>query len=258
MEKYFKMRSIAIIPAYNEEKNIKEVIEKTKKYVDSVLVINDGSIDRTREIAEKADAILINLKKNHGKGYALRKGFEYAIKNKFDRTVTLDADLEHDPHDIPLLLKNLKEKEFIGGGREKYKSVIRKLLNLWASFWIYLVIGKKVDATCGFRAYKISALKKLNLKSIGFEIDLETLLEATNKNLKFSQINISENTKDKGSNMSLKNFLELNNFFDRWIISNYNQLQISRLRNIFLVSSAYIGLLLSNILEVLLWILRYQ
>ena len=99
-----KKKIFAIIPAYNEEKQINSVINKTKKYVDEVIVVDDGSKDSTGEIAKKSNAIVLRHLVNLGKGAALKTGCDYAVKNKAGIIIAVDADAQHDPKEIPNFL----------------------------------------------------------------------------------------------------------------------------------------------------------
>ena len=98
------MKTLIIIPAYNEELTIGSVVALARKYGD-VLVVDDGSADRTSEIARNAGAFVIKHETNMGKGAALRTGFEYALSMDYKIVVTLDADGQHNPDEIPVLLE---------------------------------------------------------------------------------------------------------------------------------------------------------
>ena len=108
-----KKKIFAIIPAYNEEKRISKVNKETKKYVDNVVVVDDGSKDRTKEAAKKAKAIVLRHLVNLGKGAALKTGCDYAVKNKADIMIVIDADAQHDPNEIPKFLKNIKRYDIV-------------------------------------------------------------------------------------------------------------------------------------------------
>ena len=99
---------IAVIPAYNEELHIKEVIKETKKYVDEVIVVDDGSIDETFKNSSTADFRLKHIV-NMGKGLAMSTGFEAALKKGATIVVFIDADLQHDPKDIVPLLNKINQ-----------------------------------------------------------------------------------------------------------------------------------------------------
>ena len=112
------MKTLIIIPAYNEELTIGSVVALAKKYGD-VLVVDDGSGDRTSEIAREAGAIVIRHNTNMGKGAALKTGFEYALSREYEIVVTLDADGQHNPDEIPLLMEPIirGEADLVIGSR---------------------------------------------------------------------------------------------------------------------------------------------
>ncbi len=91
-----KNKILVVIPAYNEEKKIKKIIEKCLRYSRYVLAIDDGSSDNTLKEIKKTKTICLTNKSNKGKGYSLRRGFKYAIENGFNIVITLDADGQHD------------------------------------------------------------------------------------------------------------------------------------------------------------------
>ena len=100
------MKICAVIPAFNNETTISEVVEKTQREIDHVVVVDDGSTDETARLAEDTGAHVIRVSKNKGKGNVLRIGFRYALANDFDAIITLDADLQHDPSEIPKFVKH--------------------------------------------------------------------------------------------------------------------------------------------------------
>ena len=102
------MSNVAVLlPAYNEEVSIASMIILSSKYADEVIVIDDGSTDRTSEVSKRAGATVLRHKTNQGKGAALKTGFKYA--EKYDVIVTLDADGQHNPSEIPNLVKPIEE-----------------------------------------------------------------------------------------------------------------------------------------------------
>jgi len=100
-------RSLVIIPCYNEEATVGSIVLQTKRYVDTVVVVDDGSTDNTAEIAKEAGAIVLSHLKNKGKGAALKTGFQFALENDFDYVVTIDGDGQHNPLEIPAVLGNV-------------------------------------------------------------------------------------------------------------------------------------------------------
>jgi glycosyltransferase involved in cell wall biosynthesis len=120
---------LAVMPAFNEERTISDIIKNTRKYVDEVVMIDDFSSDRTSEIAKKAGATVLRHKENRGLGGALRTGFDYALKNKADIIITIDADGQHDPDEIPKFIEKIQSGyHFVLGTRDLSKYPFTKKL----------------------------------------------------------------------------------------------------------------------------------
>ncbi len=149
----------AVIPAYNEEKRIADVIKKTRKYVDEVLVIDDGSSDKTALVAKKAGARVLSNKKRGGYTAALKRGFKNAVG---DLIITLDADGEHNPEEIPDLIKPLltNRADLVLGEREKIARISERFLNWLTNFNLQIN-----DTGTGFRAIRKDLAMKLDLKA---------------------------------------------------------------------------------------------
>lgn len=239
------MKSLAIIPAYNEDKNIlEEVVEKTKKYVSRVLVIDDGS-----KIPLKIkNCVLLRNEPNQGKGNSLIRGFNYAIKNNFDIIITLDADGEHNPEDIPNFLEKINNYDFVIGERKVYRNLKRKLLNRFATFWFTLLIPGIKDMYCGFRAIKVNKLKNIPLKQSSFELEPEMLLESVKKNIKIGFVDIETKSIEK-THFSFNNYLNTNDLYDRWVLENYKELNINIFKKLFLLGSAKTGLIITKLIK---------
>lgn len=188
------MKVIALIPAYNEENTIAKVIVKTSKYVDKIIVFDDGSTDSTGEIATKLNVEVIRSERNFGKGYALAELFKKAMQYSADIIVTLDADMQHDPDQIPLLVKTLIENDadIVIGSRflnESYSKLpgYRKIGNMILNFVTSNLI---TDTQCGFRAYKKSAIKDLIPAEMGYSADSEIIMKALDRKLKIIEVPI--------------------------------------------------------------------
>ena len=97
----------AVIPAYNEEKNLGLILKKVKAHSIDIIVIDDGSIDQTATIAEREGAHLIRHPINKGKGDAIRNGFQLALEKGYDIIISLDADGQHDPGEIPHFIEKI-------------------------------------------------------------------------------------------------------------------------------------------------------
>ena len=210
------MKTITIIPAYNEEKTIRMVVKEAKRHVDEVVVVYDKSGDKTlEEIQDLCD--IITIKRRRGKGYALRLGFVYALKKKYDIIVMIDADGEKDPREIGKLIEYLKNEyaDMVVGTRDSFRSKWRKTFNLFTSWWINLATGYNLtDVSSGFNVYHYLSLKKMSLKSNSFEIEIEIILEAKKNNLKVIGHPISSPYISR-SKLGFRHAIEINNFFDK-------------------------------------------
>jgi len=190
------MKTIAVIPAYNEEKTIGKVIRDAKKFVDEVIVVDDGSTDRTKEIAKMENVNLIIHGKNLGYGKSLIDGIEEAIKRDADYIITLDADGQHNPKDIPRFIEELnKGYEVVIGSRfaERTSNLTLKrniaLRLLALEFFIFTGLLLK-DVQSGYRGYKAEILKNIEFKEKGMGFSVESLIKLKKKNAKFKEIPI--------------------------------------------------------------------
>jgi len=200
----------AVIPGYNVEKTVGKVVKETKKYVDEVIYVDDGSFDKSSKIAKKMGALIVKYKPNMGKGYALRTGFKYAIELGADVIITLDSDGQHYPKYIPQFLKTLKKYDVVIGSRYagRFYTFPRNVignfgLNFITNFLSYgpqnLFRHKWLgDTQSGYRAFKIEALKKMNLKSKRYEIEGEITFEIAKNKLKVKEISIITKARIKG------------------------------------------------------------
>ncbi len=200
-----KGKSLIIIPAYNEEKYIEEIIKEVRKNTnEDILIINDGSTDRTGEIVEKLKKEIKNLKiihhkKNEGYGQSLIDGFKYAIKKNYDYVITIDCDKQHEPANINNFMHEIAKNgiDVISGSRylkispEELKSVPadRFIINKKITEKINKITGYNItDAFCGMKAYKVRALKKLKLSEKGYGLPVQFWIQAKKKGLKIKEL----------------------------------------------------------------------
>ena len=187
------MYTIACIPAYNEESNIRKTIENVGKFVDKVIVCDDGSNDRTVAEAENTGAYVIKCQKNKGKGAALQELFKFAKASNADIMITIDADGQFIADEIPLLLKPIIEKksDIVIGYRFDDKTEMPKYRKIGNKFLDKITnlaedIGVR-DTQSGFRSYSKKAIETINFNTDGFGADSEILINATEKKLKVSE-----------------------------------------------------------------------
>ena len=119
------MRLAVVIPAHNEEKNIREVILGVKKYANNIIIVDDGSKDNTYLIAKETanDILVLRHKINLGKGAALKTGCDYALSKGVQKIIAMDADGQHEPKEIPVFLAALDQQEIIFGCRKVPKTM---------------------------------------------------------------------------------------------------------------------------------------
>ena len=189
-----------IIPAYNEEKHIERVIKNTKNFAKNILIVDDGSNDKTSIIAEKSGAFVLKHIVNLGKGAALKTGCEYAVKNGAEKIVVLDADGQHDPKEIPNFIKTLNKVDIVFGYRRLNKNMpfVFRYGNWFIFFMTKLLFGLKiVDTQCGYRSFTANAYNKIKWNAVDYSMESEMIANTGNAHLKCSQIPIETIYSDK-------------------------------------------------------------
>ncbi len=201
-------RVVAVIPCLNEERFIGDVVTRAAKYVDKVIVVDDGSTDRTAQAAVQAGAEVISHPASLGAGASTRTGLEAALGDGAEVIVTLDGDNQHNPDEIPFLLKPLTtgNADMVIGSRFMKKDcapVYRKFgINLIN--WLYN-FGRKdrlLDSQSGFRAYSRKAAESMHITYQDFGFSIQTLVQARKKGLKMVEVPISCIYHDAGSTLN--------------------------------------------------------
>ena len=236
-------KTIIIIPTYNEAQNIKKIIEKidSLNILNDFLIVDDNSPDKTYDIVKKMmvnrrDINLIIQSKKNGLGSAYIKGFEWAIEKQYERIVQIDADLSHDPNDIPTMLKSMHKYDVVIGSRYiKGINVVnwpisRLILSYMANVYVKLITGMKInDSTSGFKCISAEVLKKINLqkiKSQGYSFQIEVNFLAFVNGYKIKEIPIIFHDRTVGDSKMSKSIifeaifmvpkLALKKFFRLW------------------------------------------
>jgi glycosyltransferase involved in cell wall biosynthesis len=189
------MKATCVIPAFNAQETVANTVLRTLPFVDKVLVIDDGSEDQTQWIARDCGAEIVRLPTNQGKGRALRTGFGRALESGADVIVTIDADGENPPEDLPRILHPLTDGHLgavLGARTQTHSS--RMIGFKTTKLLLREMLGIELDdAMCEVRAYQASALRSLIpfLESRGFGIDLEIALRLILLEVSFIEVPIS-------------------------------------------------------------------
>jgi glycosyltransferase involved in cell wall biosynthesis len=188
---------LILIPAYNAAHYLPELVSRIKKAAPNmaILIVNDGSTDSTSDILPQLNILTITNSANQGKGFALNRGFGYAIEHGFEYVITLDADLQHLPEEIPLFINKVESADIIIGKRDislKNMPLVRWLSNSITSIIISRFCGCKInDSQSGYRMYAVDLLKRLKLKSEKYDFESELLIQAGEQGAKFAEVPVS-------------------------------------------------------------------
>lgn len=176
-----------LIPAYNAGSTLGSVLEKIEPLHLDTLVVDDGSGDETGRVALKYGAHLLHHPSNLGKGAALRTGFQYILDKGYQMVITLDADAQHDPSEIPFLLKvfrSVRPDILIASRAAEFTQMtfLRRFWNrLGARAVARLCHSDITDSQSGFRLIRTEILREIGLSTSGFETELELLIKACKK-----------------------------------------------------------------------------
>ena len=180
------MTHCILIPTYNNATTLFDVVSRVLAVCGDVLVVNDGSTDATMEVLQPLEDRIhvISYERNKGKGYALRKGFEWARANGYDYAITIDSDGQHNPGDIPLLVQAIKQSNnqaiLVVGSRNLAADGMpaqNSFANRFSNFWFLLQTGTRLpDTQTGFRAYPLKRLPCLKLMLHRYESELQLLV----------------------------------------------------------------------------------
>ena len=208
----------AVIPAFNEARTIRDVAARTLEHVRTVIVVDDGSTDRTDVALAGLPVTLIRNERNHGKAYSLARGAERAFSMGAEAILTLDGDGQHRPEDIPRLLE-LRARNpaaVIIGSRLHNREDIprgRYLANRFANFWIAWAAGQRIaDSQSGFRIYPAGLLRTFTTMAArdpGFVFESEILIEAGRRGVQVIGIPVSTAYPDRARRSYFRPVLDI-------------------------------------------------
>ncbi len=206
---------LAVIPAYNEAAHIEKVVRLAAQYL-PVLVVDDGSRDQTAALAKNCGAEVWVQNPNQGKGAALKAGFRWAIENNYDAVVTLDADGQHDPDEIPLFLGAFEscDCDLVIGTRDYSKMpIVRRTSNTIGRWAFSRALGRYVaDNQSGYRlvSRRLAAVM-VESSEAGFELEVEMITECVRRGWGSTDVPISTIYADEKSH--IKPLHHIINFF---------------------------------------------
>lgn len=225
------MKLVVTIPAYNEEETISEVIREIPKKIAGiseieVLVINDGSSDKTAQIAKKEGATVITNQQNMGLAYSFSAGLKKALELGADIIVNTDGDFQYNQKQIPLLVKPILENKCeitLGSrflGNIEYMPPHKKIGNILVSLLVSVLVGQKItDSQTGFRAFSKEAAMRINVFS-NYTYTQETILEAYDKRLTVHEVAV-DFRKREGKSRLISNIFDYARKVGLTIIQTY-------------------------------------
>jgi len=197
-QRFDSLKCCVVIPTYNNENTLRQVIEDVLEYTKNVIVVNDGSTDSTPEIlSDFNDQITVHIhSKNQGKGKALRNAFKLAAEQGYEYAITIDSDGQHFASDLPSFLEEVEEDSdalVIGARNMTQENVPGKSSfgNKFSNFWFWVETGIKLDDTqSGYRLYPIHAMKGMRYITTRFEFEVEVIVKAAWRRLGVKNIPI--------------------------------------------------------------------
>ncbi len=209
------LKILSLIPAYNEEIAIQAVVRETMKYLPA-LVADDGSTDATVELSREVGAMIVQNEKNLGKGAALRNGFRYALENGYQAVLILDADGQHNPHEIPLFLESYQQNKsnlIIGKRDFTQMPFTRRLANSLGGVLVNRLTRETIpDNQSGYRLIDAKVMNLLlDSQEMGFEFEVEMIFACLYAGLSIDWVPIKTIYADEESHISPLS--HINNYF---------------------------------------------
>ncbi len=190
----------AVIPAHNEQTTIRGTIAGIQRYVNHIIVVDDGSVDRTSEAIKDTGAIVLRHRVNLGKGAALKTGCDYALMKGAEKIVVLDADGQHEPAEIPAFLQALNNADIVFGSRQRSISMplVLKFGNWFINKTLQRLSAISVqDSQCGYRAFTVEAYRKIRWHASDYYMETEMIINAGKHALRSAHVPIRTIYADK-------------------------------------------------------------
>ncbi len=220
-------KTIIVIPAYNAENTLPTLLTETKQrwQANDILVVNDGSTDKTALVGETQGVEVLNIGRKSGKGSALTAAFaRLKDREDVDAVITMDADLQHNPADIEKFLdeRGRRRSSLVLGKRKRWGTSMpmeRRLSNTLTSWMVSARTGIPIaDSQCGFRLIGIEVLRACQIDSPGFEAETELLIKAARRGFSVSSVEIQTRYDGEKSNMT---YWETTKLFVKTLLKEY-------------------------------------
>jgi glycosyltransferase involved in cell wall biosynthesis len=196
MERENELNIAVLLPAYNAAEHIADVISGIRSYAPGaeIIVIDDGSLDTTSQVARESGATVVRHETNRGKGAALKTGFEEALKRDVDGVITMDADGQHDPKEIPNLVSAGSDADIVIGSRMHMVGGmprIRIWTNVNTSRVVCRMAGQEIpDSQSGYRFIRSEVLRRVKVRSNRYDMETEILIRAGRQGFKIVSVPI--------------------------------------------------------------------
>ena len=198
------MRVLIAIPIYNEQDHVQSVLEKVREYADHILVLDDGSTDRTPDILNELkgpmDLDIIRHESNMGYGCSIRQAYQRALRDGYDWVITMDCDFQHEPERLPDFFEAIErdDLDIVSGSRylnaetdwdADLPPADRRAINATITQEINDRLGLKLtDGFCGFKAHRVSSMAKLELTDDGYAFPMQLWVQAIANDLRIGEI----------------------------------------------------------------------
>lgn len=194
------MKLLTAIPVYNEERHLEAVLREVRRYSPQIVVINDGSTDRTAELLTREPGLqVITHEKNRGYGAALASAFAHALTTDCDVLITMDCDGQHEPARIPVLYEAIHDADIVSGSRylrdfrqnTETTPADRRFINATITRELNELLGLDLtDAFCGFKAYRREVLACLRVTETGWGMPLQVWVQAAQRGLRIKEVGV--------------------------------------------------------------------
>ncbi len=208
-ERFEQLRTCVVVPTYNNAQTLEGLLHDLTGFTDQIIVVNDGSTDRTNEILSQLPQLhVVSYEKNIGKGWALRSGFKKALELGFQYVITIDSDGQHFAEDLPLFLDKVEESPgcLIIGRRNMEQAGIpgkSSFGNKFSNFWYWVETGYTMkDTQSGYRLYPIEKLRSMKFFTRKFEFEIEVIVRAAWKGIAITSVPVKIHYAEKENRVS--------------------------------------------------------